>query len=156
MGSGTKKSGKAKRPKASKGTKGKLLKGMSRKLPISIFEHAAFKRGLRDIMKGYSGIYALYDGNKLYRVGLTSDLLSRVKTYFKPPHKGKWDRFAIFRIGKAAYLKDIETVILGITDPPGNKVKGRVPKDADINRLLITILKEHELQSKEIKKVLKG
>ena len=107
------------------------------------------------MMKGYSGIYALYNGVKLYRVGLATDLLSRVKTYFKPPHKDKWNQFAIFRIARAAYLKDIETVLLGITDPPGNKVKGRVPKDADINRLLIKILREHESQSKAIKKVLK-
>jgi hypothetical protein len=144
------------RKKSKKSTKGRLLKGMSRKLPIEIFKHPAFKRGLKDLMKGYSGIYALYNGKKLYRIGLTSDLLSRVKTYFKPPHKGKWNQFAIFRIGKAAYLRDIETVILGITDPPGNKVKGRVPKDVDINRLLIKILKDHESLSKEIKKVLKS
>jgi hypothetical protein len=40
-------------------------------------------------------------------------------------------------------------------DTRGNKVKGKVPRDADINRLLRTVLQEHEHVIKDIKRALK-
>jgi hypothetical protein len=128
---------------------------MSRKLPVEILSHPAFELGLKTIIKNFSGIYALYQNERLYRVGLTTDLLWRIKSYLKAPHAGKWNKFVIFRIAKVNYLKDIETLVLEISHPPGNKVKGKVPKDADINRLLRKILRAHETVTKEIKKALR-
>ena len=104
------------------GTKGKLIKGMSGRLPRDILSHGAFTEGLRTLMKGYSGIYALYHGAQLYRVGLTTDLHCRLSTYTKGDHGDKWDSFVIFRIAKVSYLKDIETLVLQLTRPVGNKV----------------------------------
>jgi len=40
-------------------TKGSLIKGMSKKLPSDILENPVFRKRLKEIMKGYSGIYAL-------------------------------------------------------------------------------------------------
>lgn len=42
------------------------------------------------------------------------------------------------------YLKDIETLIHNLVDTQGNRVKGKVPRDADLNRILREVLVEHE------------
>lgn len=106
-------------------------------------------------MKGFSGIYALYKKDKLYYVGLTTNLFGRIKWHMKDRHAGKWDSFVIFRIKRIDYLKDIETLITHLVKLPGNKVKGKVPRDADINRILRRILQEHNKEIKGISEALK-
>jgi len=44
--------------KKRKSSKGALIKGMTKRLPIAILENEIFRRRLREIMKGYAGIYA--------------------------------------------------------------------------------------------------
>ena len=136
-------------------TKGALIKGMTKRLPSDILENAVFRRRLRQIMRGYSGIYALYRKGKLYYVGLTGDLFGRIKWHLKDRLKGKWDSFIIFRIKHVGFLKDIETLITHLVDVPGNRQKGRVPRDADINRILRDILREHTKEMREIERALR-
>lgn len=132
------------RRRKSRSTKGALIKGMSRRLPSEILESKIFAEHLKTMMRRYAGIYALYRKNGLYYVGLTGDLLGRIKWHLKDRHRGKWDSFAIFRIQRVKYLKDIETLLSHVVDTPGNKSKGKVPKDADFNRVLQQALKEHK------------
>ena len=138
-----------------KSRKGALIKGMSRRLPSEILESKVFAQRLREIMRRYAGIYALYRGNRIYYVGLTTNLHGRIKWHLKDRHAGKWDRFIIFRIHKVRYLKDIETLIHHIIDTPGNRVKGKVPRDADLNRILRDILVEHERVIRGFKRALR-
>ena len=150
----------AKKPKDRKAkkkrtTKGALIKGMSKQLPSDILESPIFKQRLKELMKGYAGIYVLYRKKKLYYVGLTTNLQHRIKHHMKDRHAGRWDSFVIFRIKRVTFLKDIETLVMRLVDPPGNKVRGKVPKDADINRVLKDILREHEKEIRVIKKALK-
>ena len=135
--------------------KGALVKGMTRRLPSEILDNTVFRQGLRETMKGFSGIYALYKKDKLYYVGLTTNLFGRIKWHMKDRHAGKWDSFVIFRIKRIDYLKDIETLITHLVKLPGNKVKGKVPRDADINRILRRILQEHNKEIKGISEALK-
>lgn len=146
---------KAKRTKKKKTTKGTLIKGMTKKLPSEILGNPVFKKRLKEIMKGYSGIYALYHKDRLYYVGLTTNLFGRINWHLKDRHAGKWDSFAIFRIKRIGYLRDIETLITHLVKVPGNRVKGRVPRDADINRVLKDILREHSKEMKDIEKALR-
>ena len=127
---------------------------MSRRLPSEILESLLFRQRLREIMRGYAGIYALYRGKQLYYVGLTTNLLGRLKRHLKDRHKGKWSDFIIFRIHRVRYLKDIETLIHNLMRLKGNRVQGRVPKDADLNRALREVLHEHELTIRGIKRTL--
>jgi hypothetical protein len=135
--------------------KGELIKGMSRRLPSEILESLLFRHRLRTIMRGYAGIYALYRGKRLYYVGLTKNLLGRLKWHLRDRHKGKWTHFIIFRIHKVRYLKDIETLIHNLISLPGNRVQGRVPRDADINRALREVLREHEVTIRGIRRALR-
>jgi len=137
-----------------KTTKGALIKGMSKRLPSRILDNPVFKKRLRAIMRGYSGIYALYRQDRLYYVGLTTDLFRRIKWHLRDRHARKWDSFVIFRIKRVDYLKDIETLITHLIKVPGNRMSGSVPRDADINRVLREILREHAKEIREIEKAL--
>lgn len=83
------------------------------------------------------------------------DLFGRIRWHLYDRHAGKWDSFIIFRIKKVDYLKDIETLITHLVKLSGNRVKGHVPRDADINRILREILRQHTKENREIEKALK-
>jgi len=128
---------------------------MSRRLPSEILESDVFAEKLRQLMRRYAGIYVLYKRERLYYIGLTKDLLGRIRWHLRDRHTGKWDHFTIFRIQRVRYLKDIETLIHHLIETPGNKVKGRVPKDADLNSILREVLITHEKAIEGIRKALK-
>jgi hypothetical protein len=139
--------------KRHKSAKGKLIKGMTKKLPSEILKDPTFTSKLKELMKGYAGIYALYRENTLYYVGLTKDLFGRINWHLKDRHKGKWDKFIIFRIKRVNYLKDIETLLTHIVDTKGNRAKGRVPEDSDLNKVLREILMERGKEYTKLKRV---
>ena len=144
------------RPKTkSSPRKGALIKGMSRLLPSVTLSDPVFKKKLKELMKGFAVIYALYKGEKLYYVGLTGNLHGRIGWHQKDRHAGRWNGFKIFRIKKIQYLKDIETLIHHLIKTKGNRVKGKVPKDANLNHVLREILKQHENTIRSIKRALK-
>lgn len=122
-------------------TKGALIKGVSRMVPLEVIDNRIFAEHLRQLMKRYAGVYILYRKKKVHYVGLSKDLLGRLKSHLKDKHKGKWDQFTVFRIARVRYLKDLETLLQYVTLPVGNIVEGRLPKDADFNRILIDVLK---------------
>ena len=134
-------------------TKGKLIKGITKKLPSEILNDPAFIKKLKEIMKGYGGIYALYKKDKLYYVGLTTNLFGRIRWHLKDRHAGKWNKFIIFRIKRINYLKDIETIIQHIAEPKGNRVKGKVPSDSNLNKVLRSILMERSKELTKLRKV---
>jgi len=80
---------------------------------------------IRDFVRGRNGIYALYRRGKLYYVGLASSLLGRLKRHLKDRHGQTWDRFSVYLTIGPQYMREIESVLLRISIPPGNKVKGK-------------------------------
>ena len=138
-------------------TKGALIKGMTGELPVEILESPVFRADIRKVMRGYSGVYLLYRRKTLYYVGLASNLLGRLKSHHtRDKHAGKWDRFVIYRIKHVRYLKDIETLLIGVLRPPGNSVEGRVPRDANINRILRRVLMQQEVSLRRMRKALQA
>lgn len=79
---------------------------------------------IRDFVRGRNGVYALYRKGKLYYVGLASSLLGRLKHHLKDRHAGTWDRFSVYLTIGPDYMKEIESLLLRIANPPGNGVKG--------------------------------
>src|SRR3989442_8090259 len=135
--------------------KGALIKGMSQPLPIELLGEPSFRSGLYEIMRDYAGIYALYKRKRLYYVGLAANLYWRLLGHTNNRHKGKWDRFAIFRIGRVRYLKDIETLLLRVAEPPGNVVSGHLHRDADLTRVLRKIQQDQARRLTRIRKALR-
>ena len=142
-----------KKKKKRKSSKGALLKGMSRRLPIELLGDQAFETGLKAIMRGYAGVYALYDGNKLYYVGLANNLYNRLRWHTRDRHKNRWDQFAIFRVNRVRYLKDMETLLLQVSKPPGNSLSGHLHRDADLTRVLRKVHRENALRLRRLRKV---
>ena len=135
--------------------KGALIKGMTRRIPIQLLGDLSFQEGLEKIMRVYAGVYALYRGKRLYYVGLATNLYGRLRWHTKDKHKGKWDQFAIFRVRRVHYLKDMETLLQQVALPPGNSVTGRLHRDADLTRVLRGVLRENRLRLNRLRKVLR-
>jgi hypothetical protein len=135
-------------------TKGALIRGASQKLPRELLFEPTFREELRGLMRGYSGLYILYRRKSLYYIGLAKDLFWRLHSHTRDKHKKRWDRFAIYRIARVRYLKDIESLLLRIANPPGNKVGGKFHRDADVTKALLKIQRQQMRTLNRVKKAL--
>lgn len=90
------------------------------------------------LIKGYirrrHGIYALYRKNKLYYIGLASNLRNRLKHHLKDRHSNSWDRFSVYLILKDEHMKELESLLLRIIVPKGNKQKGKFKRAENIKK----------------------
>ena len=82
------------------------------------------------------GIYVLYKRNKIYYIGLSKrSLRSRIRKHaLNDKHKGKWDNFSFYQVGRTKYIKDIESLFLRIAKPNGNRAGGKFKKEYDLGR----------------------
>jgi len=78
---------------------------------------------IRDYIKGKNGIYALYQDEKLYYVGLATDLRIRLKHHLSDRHSELWNRFSLYLTKGDAHLRELESFILRIAKPKGNVQK---------------------------------
>lgn len=85
-----------------------------------------YQRIVRAYVRGRQGIYALYRRNKLYYVGLASNLRIRLKHHLKDKHAESWDRFSVYLTIGDRHLKEREALVLRIMTPKGNRQKGRL------------------------------
>jgi hypothetical protein len=96
-----------------------LLEGENRE------KFAAF---LRDHER--NGLYALYKKNgELYYIGRASNLLQRLSMHRSDLHGKKWDKLAIYIIDEKLTLHDVESLLIAVSKPEGNKNRGRLKGD---------------------------
>ena len=93
-------------------------------------------------VQGRNGIYALYKGEDLYYVGLAVDLRRRIKQHMADRHGTSWDRFSVYLTQGDHFLKEMESLILRIILPQGNRVKGRLTGSRDLKADLQRHIKE--------------
>ena len=87
---------------------------------------------VREMIRGRSGVYALYNGEKLYYVGRASNLMRRLKQHLKDRHKGAWDRFSVYLTVRDEHMKELESLLLRIVGPAGNAVSGKFIGSEDL------------------------
>src|ERR1035441_9697051 len=92
----------------------------------------------QDIVRQYvrhrQGVYALYRQDKIYYVGLAGNLRTRLAHHLKDLHRDSWDRFSVYlTIGKS-HLRELESLIVRIAKPRGNKQQGKFAKSEDLDR----------------------
>jgi len=87
---------------------------------------------VRKYVRGRRGIYALYRRDKLYYVGLASNLRARLTTHLRDKHEKSWDRFSVYLTIGDKHMKEIESLLLRIAKPRGNKVGGRFVKSENL------------------------
>ena len=84
-----------------------------------------YSDAIREFARGRSGVYALYRRDKLYYVGLAANLMSRLKQHLRDQHNGAWDRFSVYLTAHDEHMKELESLLLRISKPPGNTQSGR-------------------------------
>jgi len=102
-------------------------KSTKRKVVQKREEFVPREDGFKDVpnkrMKG-SGIYALYNEYGLYYIGLSnSSIRKRLLSHHRK--KKNWTMYSWYQIPRISYVKDIESILLNIINPQGNKQKGR-------------------------------
>jgi len=90
---------------------------------------------IKKYVRGRHGIYALFKKNKLYYVGLASNLRSRLRHHLRDRHAETWDSFSVYLTIGDQHLKEMEALILRITKPKGNLQKGKFNNADDLHRL---------------------
>src|SRR5688500_161175 len=80
---------------------------------------------IRQYVRRRNGIYALYRRERLYYVGLAKNLRTRLKQHLADRHRDSWDRFSIYLTIGEGHLKEMESLLLRIAKPAGNKQSGK-------------------------------
>jgi hypothetical protein len=93
-----------------------------------------------------SGIYVLYRKDRLYYIGLASALSARLKAHIRDHHKSSWDRFSIYLTVKDQHVREIESLLLRIARPAGNRVTGKPAGSRDLKAKLQRAMKERYQQ----------
>ncbi len=95
-----------------------------------------YQEVIRKFVRGRHGVYALYRKERLYYVGLASNLRSRLKHHLRDRHAQTWDRFSVYLTIGDQHLRELEALLLRITRPPGNRVAGKFTRSEDLRRIL--------------------
>jgi hypothetical protein len=102
-----------------------------------------YQRIIREYVRRRHGIYALYRRDRLYYVGLASNLRNRLNHHLRDRHRGKWDRFSVYLTIGDSHLKELESLVLRIVQPDGNSQTGRFAKADDLKRSLAKRIKAY-------------
>lgn len=106
---------------------------------------------VRSFIGRNAGIYALYRRDRLYYVGLATNLSGRLKTHLRDRHGNSWDRFSIYLTVKDQYIKEIESLVLRITRPTGNKVTGKPVGSRDmLPRVKRAVSEKHKREDRDL------
>ena len=103
-----------------------------------------YRPQLAELIRGHSGIYALYKDDGLYYVGLAVDLMRRVDQHLKDRHRGAWNRFSVYLTQRDEHLKPLESLLLRVFKPSGNQQGGRLPGASDRKRALAQSMKRRD------------
>jgi excinuclease UvrABC nuclease subunit len=82
------------------------------------------------------GVYVLSKAGKPYYVGLAKKLPSRLRHHLKDRHARKWDHFNFYAIRSQKHLKDLESILIRVARPKGNKQLGGFGKDKNLRKKL--------------------
>lgn len=87
---------------------------------------------IKRYVRGRQGIYALFRKNRLYYVGLASNLRNRLKHHLRDRHAFTWDRFSVYFTIKDEHLHELEALVLRIASPKGNRQTGKLVRSQDL------------------------
>lgn len=122
----------------------RLVHGHLERISSQVFDQ--YHGQITELVKNHHGVYALYKKNRLYYVGLATNLRSRIKHHLKDRHSLKWDSFSLYLIRKVDYLKELESLVLHIAEPKGNSVRGRFAQSKNLIHELKRLMIERDRQ----------
>jgi hypothetical protein len=103
---------------------------------------------IRAMIRRRSGVYALYRRDKLYYVGLATNLMGRINGHLRDRHKGLWDRFSVYLTSQSdqQHVRELEALLLRILLPKGNRVSGRLRHAVNVSRALHAAMSDRDAQ----------
>ena len=104
---------------------------------------------LRAQLRGRAGVYALYRKDKLFYVGLASNLTVRLKQHQRDRLRGKWDRFSVYLTARDEHIKELESLILRIVVPTGNRTGGRLARSKDLRPAIHRLIAESDADNRK-------
>lgn len=119
-------------------------------LVTSHLEHVSWRaleqypQVIRDFIRSRAGVYALFKRDRLYYVGLASNLMSRLKQHLHDRHHGAWDRFSVYLTRSDRHLRELESLLIRILQPKGNRQAGAFVDSTDLKRALNQQIKEDD------------
>lgn len=87
-----------------------------------------YQQLVREYIKGKTGVYALYRGDRLKYVGLATDLRTRLRMHLTDRHAQSWDKFSVYLTGDDKHLRELEALVLRIAGPKENRIRTRFKK----------------------------
>jgi len=99
---------------------------------------------IRNYVRGRHGVYALYKGDRLYYVGLASNLKMRLGSHGRNQHGQNWDRFSVYLTIGDRSLRELEALLLRIVKPKGNSQTGKFAKSEDLKRRFGHDIREYQ------------
>ena len=111
----------------------------------SFLEH--YRKLIGEYVRGEDGIYALYKGKRLYYVGLASNLPRRLNQHLKDRHNGCWDRFSIYLVNDNKHTKELESLVLRIVNPRGNRQSGKLTGSVNLQSQLSRDVREQQREN---------
>src|ERR1700692_802519 len=95
---------------------------------------AEYQQFFRERAGQRNGVYALYRKKRLYYVGLARNLRGRLKQHLNDRHGESWDRFSLYLTIGEDHIRELESLVLRIVRPPGNKQIGKFRKAANLRQ----------------------
>ena len=93
---------------------------------------------VRQYIRSRQGVYALYRQDNLWYVGLAGNLSRRLKEHLRDRHKESWDRFSVYLTIGTTSMTEMESLLLRVVVPPGNKTKGRFVRAENLRQKFAT------------------
>jgi hypothetical protein len=111
-----------------------LVSGYLERIASDVFDD--YHDEITELIAKQHGVYALYKRNRLYYVGLANNLRNRVKHHLRDRHMKKWDRFSLYLIEDVNYLRELESLIVHVSAPRGNRQLGRFARSENLKQSL--------------------
>jgi hypothetical protein len=95
---------------------------------------AEYQQFFRERTRKRHGVYALYQGKRLYYVGLARDLRGRLRQHLRDRHGQSWDRFSVYLTIGDDHVRELEALVLRIVKPTGNAQLGKFGRASNLRR----------------------
>jgi Uri superfamily endonuclease len=125
---------KERKKKKKKSSRGLLLRAYAEAISANLLE----KHGdtVKFVIGKKSGVYVLSKDGKPYYIGLAKKLPSRLRRHLKDRHANKWDHFNFYAIRSQKYVKDLESILIRVARPKGNRQLGGFGKGKNLRKRL--------------------
>jgi hypothetical protein len=130
-------------PKSHRG----LVRGNLERVSSQVFDR--YHAEIAELVTRQHGVYALYKKDRLYYVGLATNLRSRVKHHLRDRHAQKWDTFSLYLVRNVNYLKELESLLVHITEPGGNIIKGSFAHSKNLLGSLEGMMEQRDREQRE-------